>query len=296
MNKFKIIIFILLTGSLSLQTYGQTSSAHQHSTVPSEQTIVELATQISALHQKVALLQHQLNTGAKDGSKGSMKAMPQRKGMAKMKMNSSNPGVSEEPKAMKGMMKEKMGMGGMSNKMKDTKPMSMAMGMSRMGGGMMDMMGKGKGMMGMMGMMKNMGDMIMDSTLPGFPGASHIYHVGSTGYFLDHDAHVQLTVEQRSKLNKIKEMIALQGATVDRKILEAEQQVWVLTASDQPDAKSIEAKIREIEKLRIDYRIAVIQSVGEAAQVLTKQQQSSLVGLEESQGAKEVDKDEHATH
>lgn len=167
-----------------------------------------------------------------------------------------------------GMMKmDKMGGGGMSGKSDGSESSS---GMS--------MMGKG---MKMMGMMKGMGEtqgMVMQSALPGFPGASHLYHIGATGFFLDHADHVQLTTEQQSKLNQIKEKVSLEQATADRRIEEAEQQLWQATAKDQPDANAIEAKIREIEKLRGDQRLAFIRAVGEATKVLTHEQHQTLTG------------------
>ena len=32
--------------------------------------------------------------------------------------------------------------------------------------------------------------MSMPSALPGFPGQSHLYHIGATGFFLDHPEHI----------------------------------------------------------------------------------------------------------
>ena len=285
MKKLKTCCIILLIGNLSLQGFAQTLSTHQHSTISEDQNVADLGDQIKFLHQKVAVLERQLGAGVIDGSKTNIKGMLDKNAMAMKKMNNGKSAKNKSSISMMGMGKQKMGAMDMES-MAKKKQNSMSMGMSKIGGGMMDMMGKGKGMMSMMGMMKNMGNMTMDSTLPGFPGASHIYHIGSIGYFLNHDSHLQLTSEQRSRLNQIKENISLQGASVDRNIEEAEQQLWVLTASDQPDIKSIETKIKEIEKLRSDYRIDVIKTVGEAAEVLTTQQQRTLVGLEDSQNKK----------
>jgi Spy/CpxP family protein refolding chaperone len=67
--------------------------------------------------------------------------------------------------------------------------------------------------------------------------------------------------------------------TAKRKIDQAEQELWQLTSADQPDAGKIEAKIKEIEKLRGDERLAFIRSVGEAAKVLTDEQRKSLSGF-----------------
>ncbi len=144
-------------------------------------------------------------------------------------------------------------------------------------GGMMEMMMGGRGMQ-MMGGMGPMGQAAMTSALPGFPGASHIYHIGSTGFFLDHPEHITLTLEQQARLNPLKEAAILEQSTFDRRIGQAEQELWVLTGSDTPDSAKIEAKVREIEKLRADQRLAFIRAVGSAATVLTDEQRKQLTG------------------
>lgn len=180
-----------------------------------------------------------------------------------------------------------------------SRPMSQGQGMGMMGqGGMgMGMMGgagagpaKGMGMMddmdmGMMGMgamgkakRVGMGAMGMATSLPGFPGISHLYHIGADGFFLNHVEHISLSADQRKKLNRIKEKAVLGGSSCERKVEEAEQELWELTASDAPDAAAIEAKVREIEKLRGDQRLAFIRAVGEAAKVLTDDQRQTLAG------------------
>ena len=168
---------------------------------------------------------------------------------------------------MSGMGMPGMGMPGMGMK-SDKKGMISGQGM----GGHM------RSGMAMMGQMKGMSQMQMPSALPGFAGASHIYHIGATSFFLNHSQHITLTQEQQVKLNQIKEKVLLGQATFDRWISQAEQELWVLTSSDAPDATNIEAKIREIEKLRSDKRIAYIRAVGEAAGVLTDEQRQTLVG------------------
>jgi Spy/CpxP family protein refolding chaperone len=187
---------------------------------------------------------------------------------------------------MTGGKKEMAGMGmGMmdGDKMMEMKKMMMGgMGDKTMGGGMgMGMMGD-MDMMGMMGM-GSMGGakdnkMKMASALPGFPGASHIYHIGASDFFLDHPQHITLTTEQETRLVKMKQMTLTTKASGQRKIEEAEQQLWELTASDQPDVAKLEAKVREVEKLRGDQRMAFIRSVGEAAQALTEEQRKILIG------------------
>ncbi len=150
------------------------------------------------------------------------------------------------------------------------------MGMGMGGGGMMGM----DKMMGAMGMAPGAGTtMAMPSALPGFPGASHLYHVGSTGFFLDYADKLGLSVEQRSGLNAIKQRALSAQATTQRKIAEAEEALWTLTAAEQPDAAAIESKVREIEKLKSDQRLTFIRAVGDAGKLLTADQQKMVHGL-----------------
>ncbi len=166
---------------------------------------------------------------------------------------------------MMGMMDKMMPMGGASAPMPSGSAMPAGGGM-----GMMDMMGMGGG--------ASMAAM-PQSGLPGFPGASHLYHIGATGFFLDHPQHIALTTEQQAGLNKAKEQALLAKSTSDRAVEQSEQVLWTLTAADQPDAAKIEAKIREIEKLRGDERLAFIRAVGDASKILTEEQRKSLTGF-----------------
>ena len=104
-------------------------------------------------------------------------------------------------------------------------------------------------------------------------------HIGATDFFLDHPEHITLSTEQKTKLGRAKQKATTDKATAQRKVEEAEQQIWELTAADQPDAAKIDAKVREVEKLRGDQRMAFIRSVGEAAQVLTDDQRKILLGF-----------------
>lgn len=152
-----------------------------------------------------------------------------------------------------------------------------------MGMGMcMDCMGEMGSMGGMAGASGAGGMAGMSATppnaLPGFPGASHLYHVGADGFFLNHPQHIQLSMEQQTRLGRIREKALLDRATAQRKIEEAEQQLFVLTGSDQPDIRKIEAQARAIEELRVQRRLAYIRAVGEAAQVLTDEQRRAVLG------------------
>ena len=193
-----------------------------------------------------------------------MKGMP-------MKPEDGGMGMQGKDMKMKGMpMKPKdggMDMHGMDMKMK-------GMPMNAKDGGM------GMGMMGMMhGDMKmmQMGDTEVPlSALPGFPGVSHIYHVGATGFFLDHAEHLRLSSDQKSKLESLKAASEENRRELQEKIDEAEKEVWTLTGSDQPDIQKILEKVKFSEGLMTDKRLGFIKAVGEAATVLTPEQRELL--------------------
>jgi Spy/CpxP family protein refolding chaperone len=138
-------------------------------------------------------------------------------------------------------------------------------------------------MMGMMSNMGNMNSMGPSSNLPGFPGASHIYHIGADGFFVNHHPqHIQLSIEQQTKLNQTKEKALMSSASSEREVDAAEQQLFLLTASDQPDISKIEAQLRTIGKLRVQQRLDYIRAVGEAANILTADQRAILTGAKSS--------------
>jgi Spy/CpxP family protein refolding chaperone len=143
------------------------------------------------------------------------------------------------------------------------------MGMPPGGGAGMSPMAPPPGMAGMSG---------PSSAMPGQPGASHLLHMGSTGFFLNHSQHITLTADQRSKLNRLKENAMLGQASEQRKIDQAEQELYTLTGADEPDNAGIQAKLGEIEKLRVEQRMNFIRAVGEASNVLTHEQHQALLG------------------
>ncbi len=123
-----------------------------------------------------------------------------------------------------------------------------------------------------------MASMSPSSAMPGQAGASHLYHVGSTGFFLNHSQHVTLTADQKSGLNRLKEKAMLDRASGQRQIAQAEQELYTLTGADQIDNTKVQAKIGEIEKLRAEQRMSFIRAVGEAGNVLTNDQRQALMG------------------
>jgi len=132
------------------------------------------------------------------------------------------------------------------------------------------------GMMGQMGAAQPAA--AMPSALPGFPGASHLYHVGATGFFLDYSTALKLTTNQQAALNAIKEKSIATQASTQRQVEQAEQDLWILTSSEQPDSLALEAKVRQIENLKGEQRIAFIRAVGEATRMLTDDQRAALLG------------------
>lgn len=271
--------FFLLSGFATALNAQQSVLDHQSpSTKPlvDAENLSDLNERLRALQVKVAQLESALQQSQQ---------APTTRSQGKMKMGGMGRGSMPGMGMMGGQMGMMSGMGGMPSSQSSSgmntggmDSMSMMAGMSSPGqsSGAMGMMG-GKGM-SMMGKMQGMGQQAMTSVLPGFPGASHLYHVGSTNFFLDHPQHVTLTQEQQTKLNQIKQKTLLGQVTFERWESAAEQELWLLTSADTPDAAKIENKVRETEKIRADKRISFIRAIGEAANVLTDQQRQRLVG------------------
>lgn len=286
--KIYCLILVLGISSFPVVASGQAdhSSDSAHAATPPE---APLADQLAELQAGVARLETALDK---------LHSMPSPAGTQSGANTSS--GMNMSPGSSSGMSSG-MGMMGMGKKDSMSGKGMNKMDMMKGGGmGMMGMMKSGGMGMGKMGMMKGMTDsaegmdsmqgmsmgnmgagesLALLSALPGFPGASHIYHIGQTGFFLDHDDHIELTTEQRLALADIKEETLLGQESSTRDIEEAEQELWVLTAADEPDASMIESKVRELEKLRGDQRLAFIQSVGKAASILSTVQREALLGV-----------------
>lgn len=90
---------------------------------------------------------------------------------------------------------------------------------------------------------------------------------------------VMLTAQQKMAPDAIMQKALFEQADRERQIADAEQEVRLLTSADQPDAVKVEAKIRSVEKIRGDGRLALIKAVGEAAKGLTDQQRRVLAGM-----------------
>jgi Spy/CpxP family protein refolding chaperone len=151
------------------------------------------------------------------------------------------------------------------------------MGMPPGGGAGMSATAPPPGMAGMSGSSGMAAMSGPSSAMPGQPGASHLLHMGSTGFFLNHSQHITLTADQKSKLNRLKEKAMLDQASQQRRIDQGEQELYSLTGADQPDNAGIQAKLGEIEKLRAEQRMNFIRAVGEASNVLTHDQHQALM-------------------
>ena len=116
------------------------------------------------------------------------------------------------------------------------------------------------------------------SAMPGQAGASHLYHIGSNGFFLNHSQHITLTADQKFALNRLKERAMLDRASEQRKIDQGEQELYALTGADQFDNSKVQAKVGEIEKMRAEQRMNFIRLVGDATNVLTHDQHLALMG------------------
>ena len=191
-------------------------------------------------------------------------------GMGRMENEGEMSGMSSGGSSGMSMEDDQSEMGGMSS----------SGGMSPGGAKGMCCMGEMGAMMG--GMMRPGGAMGgmkgMPSTMPGQAGASHLYHIGSTGFFLDHPKHLTLTKDQTRTLNRLKERALLDRTTAQRHIDQAEQELYILTGADEADSGKIQEKVAEIEKLRADRRMNFIRAVGEAVNVLTHDQHQALLG------------------
>lgn len=298
-------VWVLAAGIASAQSTTPPSQADpedhdrhaQHAPPPAASDTgqaIDLAREIAVLRAQVAELQAALARGHAQGAAPQQNAM--RRGMQPGPMMGSGAAGAGPLSGQGGGM----GMPGMGRTagMQGTNSTMTDM-MAGMGRGMAGMGGMGQGsagmgmmntdmteMMGMMGMgsmpMGGMGSLAAESTpstLPGFPGASRLYHIGSTGLFLDHPEHITLTLEQRAALNRKKEEALLEQGDFTRQIEQAEQELWVMTGADQPDVAAIDQKAREIAKLQVDRRLAFIHAVGDAATVLTAEQRRQLTGM-----------------
>ncbi len=237
----------------------------------------------AALKQQVAELQAKIKQlEAAFPAKSPPAASPPMPGMKISQKMTPAPGMTGmTPGAGGAIGMDDMKMGVMPKNPSGSAPMPGG-GMGGMMTGLMGMMDQMMGMSAMPAASPGMAPGVPQSALPGFPGVSHLYHIGSTGFFLDHAAHISLTNDQQAALNKIKDQALTAKTGADRQVEQAEQEMATLTSADQPDGAKIEAKVRGIENLRSNERLAFIRAVGEAANLLTDDQRKILTGATQS--------------
>lgn len=176
---------------------------------------------------------------------------------------------------MGGMQGQGMGMMGM-------------MSMMGMGGGAG--MGNGQGMEGHGGQMGGMQNGVNQPAVPGAPNGTpgqpaavsasqdtRIYHVGAVDFFLDQAAKLNLTDKQTVDLTEVKRKALAQTSEQQTKIVQAEQELFALTGADSPNDSTIANKVKEIERIRTEQRLAFIKSVGRAGKVLTADQRKTFL-------------------
>lgn len=119
------------------------------------------------------------------------------------------------------------------------------------------------------------------ATAPSSPmeesGPPALMHIGAKGFFTDRPQTFTPLADQAKTFADIKERSAMDMMASDKRIQEAEQSLWTLTASDSPNLVEIETKAREVEKLRADQRVAFIRAVAEAVKILTPEQKENLL-------------------
>jgi hypothetical protein len=211
--------------------------------------------------------------GKKKGMSGS--------GMGMMEMHKGEMGMPPAGKKMADDMMSEMGMGRMSGASGASSASgSMSTGGAAAGGGATSASGMAMGGAASGSAAGGMGGSRPPrsvSSLPGVPGASHLYHIGSTDFFLD-QPQIALAADQELALNRIKERALVERSTAERRVEQGEQELWELTGADQPDAAKIQAKVQEVEQLRSSQRMAFIRAVGDATRVLTTEQRNELLG------------------
>ena len=243
------------------------AGAQNVSSAELQRQITELKTQVTKLQAAVAQLSGAQSSSAMGSARKKGSAMPMMMDKGEMGMPPEGmkmpPGMMEKMEKMDMMemsgMKSGGGMSGMNKSATDS-------GMTGMGGG------SSAGMASMPGTPSSI------SALPGFPGVSHLYHVGAVAFFLDQSV-LSLSDTQQGQLGEIRTRALLARSESDRRLEQLEEELWTLTAADQPEAAKIETKIQEIERTRTTARMSFIRSVGEATKVLTPAQRQQLLGV-----------------
>lgn len=158
------------------------------------------------------------------------------------------------------------------------KKMKMKMKMKNKNKNKMNMQ-RQKSMMGQRPMSQASSMQTTDS-LPGYPQAAHLYHLGAADFFLDHTEQLSLSSQQTESLTVIKSGWVAYQEKANVQIADLEQILWQETAQGQPDLENIRKIIADIEALNAQLRLDFITRVGKAVTVLRAEQVALLISVE----------------
>ena len=188
---------LLLTGGTAALAQGPPAFTPpaQHAMTDADQN-AQLREQIAELRAQVARLQAAVQ------QTGPGKKVPAKPGMNMSPASNKGMGMMDEKSEMgmpagKGAMPAGSAPMGMKDDQGEMPAPAAAMGMCCMG----DKPPAGSAPMS--GMPPSAGGMAPmsgpSSAMPGQPGASHLYHIGSNGFFLNHSQHITLTADQKAR-------------------------------------------------------------------------------------------------
>jgi hypothetical protein len=171
----------------------------------------------------------------------------------------------------------KMGMG--MGKLMRSKMMSKKGGMGKMS---KMMMGNGS-MMGSKPKPDNQVTSVSSiGTLPGYKDVPHLYHLGEEAFFLNYQEKLNLSSDQISQLEVVKNKweIFQSEKVLEREKLE--EKLWQLTSSGIPDFNQIQKNISQVEVINTKLRMSFIKQVGNAVKALHPKQALLLKEIEAS--------------
>ena len=103
-------------------------------------------------------------------------------------------------------------------------------------------------------------------------------------YMLSHREQLGLSPEQVRKLEGVRSDFERDARKNDDDLRRAERSLDDLQKADSVDLKQAEAKVREIERLRADQRIARIRAIEQGKGILTQEQRNRLREMQSEGG------------
>lgn len=115
-------------------------------------------------------------------------------------------------------------------------------------------------------------------TIPGVPRPAPVERPLIT-FMLDHRDELGLTHDQASRLEALRNDFTREAIRREADIRIAELDLQALLAEERLDMARVEAKIRELGKLRTDLRVERVRTIEQGRGVLTSEQRTRLQGL-----------------